>query len=384
MNTTTFTKKYYINRKKTNSVKYQVLKKGDYLPMWIADMDFKCDETVIKKLKEYIEFGDYGYANMPKDYYKIFINWHKTRNNINYKQEWIRFSYGAVDAMYQIIYTYTKPNDQIMINTPLYPPFKATINQTKRKVINSKLINNNGYFTFDFDDIERKFKTKKVKLFMLCSPHNPIGRVWKKGELEELFELCKKYKVLVCSDEVHSDIIMPDQKYYPSLYFKKYQDNIISIVAASKSFSLAVFSHCHIIIPNTKLREKLISYQQLNHRYSLNTFCCLPTYLNYKYGNEWMDSLNNVVYENYQYIHDKLHKYFEMTNLEGSYLLFLNLGKYNDLSSGAESLKKNCKIIVNPGESFDPDYNNWVRINLATSLSNIKKAVSSIKKYYLK
>ena len=221
-------------------------------------------------------------------------------------------------------------------------------------------------------------------MLMLCSPHNPIGRVYKKGELETLFELCRKYKVLICSDEVHSDIIMPDQTYIPSLAFKKYQNMIISIVAASKSFSLAVFNHCHIIIPDKKLRNKLIAYQQINHRYSLNAFCCLPTYLNYKYGGEWMDSLNNVVYENYQYFYDHLHQYFEMSNLEGSYLLFLNLGKYHDEKSGAKSLKENCKIIVNPGESFDESYNNWVRINLATSLTNIKKAVSAIKKYYIK
>ncbi len=384
MNNIQFTKKYYINRKKTNSVKYQMCKKGDYLPMWIADMDFKCDERVARELSKYIEFGDYGYANIPEDYYKVFINWHKTRNNVTYKQDWIRFSYGAVDAMYQVLYTFSKPNDLIMINTPLYPPFKATIEQTGRKVLSSKMINNNGYFTLDFNDIERKFKTKKVKILMLCSPHNPVGRVYKKGELETLFELCKKYNVLVCSDEVHSDIIMPDQTFIPSLAFKKYHDIIISIVAASKSFSLAVFNHCHIIIPNEKLRNKLIKYQQINHRYSLNAFCCLPTYYNYKYGAQWMDDLNNVVYENYQYFYDNLHQHFEMTNLEGSYLLFLNLGKYNDENSAAKSLEKNCKIIVNPGESFDSQYNNWVRINLATSLANVKKAVNSIKKYYLK
>ena len=145
--------------------------------MWIADMDFKCDERVARELSKYIEFGDYGYANIPEDYYKVFINWHRTRNNVTYKQDWIRFSYGAVDAMYQVLYTFSKPNDLIMINTPLYPPFKATIEQTGRKVLSSKMINNNGYFTLDFNDIERKFKTKKVKILMLCSPHNPVGRV---------------------------------------------------------------------------------------------------------------------------------------------------------------------------------------------------------------
>lgn len=379
MNNKEFTEKYYIKRENTNCVKWVHAKANKCLPMWIADMDFKNDERIIKALSDFINYGDYGYSQLPNDYYETYIKWHHDRNDVDYKKEWIRFTKGAVDAMYQVIYSLTNKGDAIMINPPLYPPFKATIKQCGRKVVESNLQKNGNYFTFNYKDIENKFKTKNVKMFMLCSPHNPVGRCFKKGELEELFELCKKYNVLVCSDEVHSDIIMPDQKFIPSLALKKYQNIVVSINALSKTFSLPIFAHCHVVIPSTKLRAKFDKYQKDTHRASINFFNALPSYYGYKYGSEWLDCLNNVIFENYNYVKKELGKYMEMTPIEGSYLLFLNLGKYNKDKSAAKYLAKTCNIMVNAGETFDSKYNDWVRINLATSLSNVKKAVKAIK-----
>ena len=379
MDNKTFTKRYYIDRSKANTVKWQRGRKMNALPMWVADMDFKDDERVINKLKEFIEKGDYGYNNLPEDYYDVFSSWHKKRNNVVYDKETIRFCRGAVDGMYQVIYALTEKGDSILINTPLYPPFKSTIRNCGRKVVEVSMIDNDGYFTFDYKAIERKFKTGKIKMMMLCSPHNPVGRVFKKGELEELFDLCHKYHVLVLSDEVHSDIIMPDQEFIPSLALKKYQNDIISLVAASKSFSLAVFSHCHVIIPNKKLFNKFVAYQQEYHLGGPNIFCALPTYYNYIYGEEWLDSLNNVVYENYSYFYKQLSPYFEISNLEGSDLIFVNISKYNKGESAAKYLIEKCHLLFNEGETFDPRYNNWVRVNLATSLNNVKKAVKALK-----
>ena len=379
MDSRSFTKKYYIDRRKANTVKWQRGRKLNCLPLWIADMDFKDDERVIEKLKEFMEKGDYGYGNLPEDYYDVFIDWHKRRNNVEYRRDAIRFTKGAVDAMYQVIYALTNKGDSILINTPLYPPFKASIKQCGRKPVEVSMIDNDGYFTFDYKAIERKIKSGRIKMLMLCSPHNPVGRVFKKGELEELFDLCHRYHVLILSDEVHSDIIMPDQEFIPSLALKKYQNEMISLVAASKSFSLAVFSHCHVIIPNRKLLRKFIDYQQKHHSGSVNAFNALPTYYNYIYGEQWLDSLCNVVFENYQYFSKELSPYFEISNLEGSYLIFVNIGEYNKDESASKYLIEKCGLLCNDGESFAKGYNNWVRINLATSMKNIKKAVSALK-----
>ena len=381
MNSEQFTKRYYIDRRKNDSVKWQRGIKMNCLPMWIADMDFKPEERVVDALKTFIEKGDYGYANLPKDYYQVFIDFHERRHKIRYEQEWIRFTKGAIDAMYQIIYSLTEENDGILIAAPAYPPFYSTVKESGRKLFVTDMIDNDGYFTFDYKDIEKKFSKGKIRMFMLCSPHNPLGRVFKKGELEELFELCRKYDVLVCADEVHADIVLPDQEFLPALSFKKYRRNIVSISAVAKTFSLAVFSHCHVIIPNASLRRKFIAYQRHTHTGSVNVANALSTYYCFKYGDEWLDALNNVIDENYAYFRKELSPYLKMTSLEGTYLLFVDLGPYAEGSTAFETLIKECQILANAGESFAPGYETWVRINLATSMANIRKAVRSLKKF---
>ena len=381
MNNREFEKRYYSNRSKYNSVKMKVAKEKNCLAMWIADMDFKPDERIVKALNEFISYGDYGYAELPDDYYDVLNNWNEKRHNLTIKKEWVRFSKGAIDGLYQVIYALTKEKDGIMINTPVYHPFKQTIKQTNRTVIESPLINNDGYFTFDFKDIEEKFKKKNVKAIILCSPHNPVGRVYKKGELEELLYLAHKYHVLVISDEVHNDLIMPDQEFIPTLSFKKYMNEVITFTAVSKTFSFPVFEHCHVIIPSQKLRDKFDAYQKHEHRSSVNAFNALSTYYGLKYGSEWLDQVNNIIWENYKYFTEKLSKYYEISVLEGSYLIFVNIGKHNKDKSAANYLIEKCHIMANAGEAFGgKKYKNWVRINLATSLANIKKAVNELEK----
>ena len=381
MDTKQFIDKYYIDRSNGNSVKWSMYQNDLLLPMWIADMDFKCDEKVIDALKDFINEGDFGYYNPPHDYFETFINWHQKRHNITYQKDWICFSKGAVNAIFQIIHAFTNEKDKIMINTPLYPPFKDAIEKTNREVIISELINDNGYFYHNFEDIENKFKNENVKMLLLCSPHNPIGRVWKEDELNRLFELCQKYNVLVCSDEVHSDIIMPNHTFLPSLAFKQYQDMIISITTASKTFSLAIYSHTHIIIPNETLRDQFMRFQNKYNLDHPNIMNALPTYYCYKYGEQWLDDVINVINENYLYLKDHLGKYLEMSVLEGTYLVFLNLGEYNYLDNASELMMKECGLRFNDGLSFGKGYQNWVRINLATSKDNVIKACDNIVKY---
>ncbi|MEE3425056.1 MAG: aminotransferase class I/II-fold pyridoxal phosphate-dependent enzyme, partial [Erysipelotrichaceae bacterium] len=249
-----------------------------------------------------------------------------------------------------------------------------------RRLYESKMIDNDGFFTFDYKDIEKKFKTGRIKMFMLCSPHNPLGRVFKKGELEELFELCRKYNVLICADEVHCDLIMPDQEFLPAYSFSKYRNRMVTITAAAKTFSLALFSHCHIIIADPKLRKRFIAYQQKAHKGSVNVFNALPTYYSYQFGEEWLDAFNNVVFENYSYIRKELGKDLEICTLEGSYLLFINLEGYCQGKTAFDTLVKDCSIVANAGETFAKGYESWARLNLATSLKNIRKAVRNIKK----
>lgn len=375
-----FEKKYYNDRKKSNSVKWQEGRKQNCIPMWIADMDFRPDERIVKALNDFISYGDYGYATLPEDYYDVLNQWNQVRHNISYDKEWVRFSQGAIDGLFQVLYALTNEKDGIMINTPVYHPFKATIKETNRTVIESPLINNDGYFTFDYKDIEKKFAKGNVKAIILCSPHNPVGRVWKKGELEELLDLCHKYHVLIISDEVHNDLIMPDQEFIPTLSFKKYQNETVVFSAVSKTFSFPVYQNCHVIIPSKKLRTKFDAYQKHTHRKE-NNFNALTTYYGYKYGAEWLDTVNKIIFENYNYFYSKLAKYYEITPLEGSYLIFVNIGEHCKERNASDYLIKKCHILTNSGEAFGgKKYKKWVRVNLATSLANVKKAVKELEK----
>lgn len=378
MKTSEFTKKYYIDRKNTDSIKWDNPEVKNKLPMFIADMDFKCDEKIINPLKERIKHGAYGYSFLPKDYYDVLIKWNKDQNNITLKKEWIRFSKGAVDGIFQVLHALTKEKDSILITTPVYPPFKSSILTSKRKVVISKLKRKNNLYTFDYKDIEKKIINNKVKMMILCSPHNPLGRVWKKEELNNLFKILHKHHVIILSDEVHSDLIMPAHKFIPSLSLKEYQDDIITLFAASKTFSLALYSHCHVVIKNEKLRNKFDAYQKENHLDSVNILNAYPTYYGYKYCKNWVNDLNNVIYENYEYIVNRLSKYVDILKLEGTYLLFINFNKYTN--NAYKFLYDKCDIVTNDGETFAKGYASWARFNIATSLDNIKKACDRIEK----
>lgn len=371
-----FTKKYYVKRTNTNCVKWDASKAQGLIPMWIADMDFKTDEHIISGLTRRIEHGAFGYSLSPKDYFDAFIAWHQRRHDVTYDRDWIRFTSGAVDGIVQCLYAFTEEKDAVLITTPVYPPFSGSIKRTGRTLVTSPLLVEDNYCSFDYRDIERKFKKKNVKAMILCSPHNPLGRVWKKGELEELFDLCQKYNVLVISDEVHGDLIMPDQEFVPALSLKKYHDSVVSLSAVSKTFNLAIFYHSQVIIPNRKLRKIFDEMQYKYHKEDPNEFSLLASYYGYKHGDEWLDGLLEVVYDNYKYLYKRLSPYCDILPLEGSYLCFVNFK--DSVEEAADFLKEDCGILANPGESFGKGYETWARFNLATSHAVIKKACDAI------
>ena len=371
-----FTKKYYVKRQGTRCAKWDTMKKKTTLPMWVADMDFKTDEHIINGLVKRIEHGAFGYTMEPEDYKKAFCDWHQRRHHVEYEEDWIRYSPGAVDGIIECLYAFTKEKDAVLITTPVYPPFSGSVKRTKRTLVTSPLKDTDNYFTFDYPDIEKKFRTKNVKAMILCSPHNPLGRVWKKGELEELFDLAKKYNVLIISDEVHGDLIMPDQEFVPALALKLHRDHVVTLTAVSKTFNLAIFYHSHVLIPNKKLRKQFDAYQESVHKGDPNQLSLLASYYGYLYGDKWLDGLNEVIYDNYKYLKKRLSPYCDIVPLEGTYLCFVN---FKDRVENAKKfLLEECDVYVNAGESFGKGYDTYARFNLATSHSNIKKACDAI------
>ena len=382
-----FLKEYLVERKGTYSLKWDALDKrfgnADLISMWVADMEIKAPKEVIEALKERCEHGVFGYSYVSDEYYNSVINWLKEKHNYEIKKEWLRFTNGVVTAIYCFVNIFTKIDDAILILTPVYYPFHNAVKDNNRKLITCDLKNTDGYFTIDYEEVEKKIVENKVKLFIQCSPHNPAGRVWKEKELAKILEICKKHNVLVISDEIHQDIIMKGYKHIPSAIVAngKYADNLITVSAASKTFNLAGLIHSNIIISNDELRKKYDKEIKKINQTEINILGMLATQVAYEKGSEWLENVKEIIEDNFNYLKTELNKHIPeitITNLEGTYLVFLDLRKIIPIDKVKEFIQDKCNLAIDFGEWFGASFKGFIRINLATDPEIVKKAVESI------
>jgi len=346
-----FLKEYLVERKGTNSLKWDALDKRfgnpNLLSMWVADMEIKTPKEIVEALKERIEHGVFGYSYVSDDYYNAVIKWHKEKHNYEIKKEWIRFSTGVVTAIYWFINIFTKVNDSVLILTPVYYPFHNAVKDNNRKLITCDLKNTDGYFTIDYDEVEKKIVENNVKLFIQCSPHNPAGRVWKEEEL----------------------------------------DNLITISAASKTFNLAGLIHSNIIISNNELRKKYDEEIKKINQTEGNILGMLATQVGYEKGEYWLENIKELIEDNFNYLKSELNKNIPeitVTNLEGTYLVFLDLRKIISIDKVKEFIQDKCNLAIDFGEWFGKNFKGFIRINLATDPQIVKKAVENIINEYKK
>lgn len=382
-----FLKEYLVERKGTYSLKWDALDKrfgnADLISMWVADMEIKAPKEVIEALKERCEHGVFGYSYVSDEYYNSVINWLKEKHNYEIKKEWLRFTNGVVTAIYCFVNIFTKVDDAVLILTPVYYPFHNAVKDNNRKLITCDLKNTDGYFTIDYDEVEKKIVENKVKLFIQCSPHNPAGRVWKEEELARILEICKKHNVLVISDEIHQDITMKGYKHIPSAIVAngKYADNLITVSAASKTFNLAGLIHSNIIISNDELRKKYDKEIKKINQTEINILGMLATQVAYEKGSEWLENVKEIIEDNFNYLKTELNKHIPeitITNLEGTYLVFLDLRKIIPIDKVKEFIQDKCNLAIDFGEWFGASFKGFIRINLATDPEIVKKAVESI------
>ena len=386
-----FLKEYLVDRKNTNSLKWDALDvrygDPDLISMWVADMEIKSPKEIIEALKNRCEHGVFGYSYASDEYYSALISWLKENHNFNIEKDWIRFSQGVVTAIYCFINIFTKINDSVLILTPVYYPFHNAVKDNNRKLITSDLINDNGYFTINYEDVEKKIIENDVKLFIQCSPHNPAGRVWKEDELRKMLEICKKHNVLVVSDEIHQDLVLKGNKHIPAATVDncKYADNIITVNAASKTFNLAGLTHSNIIISNLKIREKFdFEFKKIN-QIEVNILGMLATQVGYEKGKEWLENLIDLIQDNYDYLKSELNKNIPdiiVTPLEGTYLAFLDLRKIISVNEVKNFIQDKARLAIDFGEWFGDSFKGFIRLNLATDPEIVKKAVSNIIKVY--
>ena len=388
-----FLKEYLVERKGTYSLKWDALDKrfgnADLISMWVADMEIKAPKEVIEALKERCEHGVFGYSYVSDEYYNSVINWLKEKHNYEIKKEWLRFTNGVVTAIYCFVNIFTKVDDAILILTPVYYPFHNAVKDNNRKLITCDLKNTDGYFTIDYDEVEKKIVENNVKLFIQCSPHNPAGRVWKEEELAKILGICKKHNVLVISDEIHQDIIMKGYKHIPSAIVAngKYADNLITVSAASKTFNLAGLIHSNIIISNAELRKKYDEEIKKINQTEISILGMLATQVAYEKGSEWLENVKEIIEDNFNYLKTELNKHIPeitITNLEGTYLVFLDLRKIIPIDKVKEFIQDKCNLAIDFGEWFGASFKGFIRINLATDPEIVKKAVENIITEYKK
>ena len=379
----------YVDRRNTNCNKWDgqtgMFGEEGLHAMWVADMDFKTASCVIDALKEYVESGVYGYYKVPEEYYQSFINWEREHHNLVIKKEWIRFSPGVVARFHWLVQMLTEPGEAVIVNTPVYYPFLNAVKNNNRRLICSDLICDGGHYQINYEDFEKQIDEEHVKLFILCSPHNPVGRVWKKEELAKIFEICRKHQVYIISDEIHQDLIFGNHQHTPSLCFEEYRDLMVMLAAPSKTFNLAGGQNSIVIIADEELREKWDVYTTGNRVLGGSAFGYIAAQAAYEGGAEWLEQVKKQIYENFEYLKEELAKKLPkavVTPLEGTYLCWVDLGAYIPAEKVKEVVQKKCRLAVDFGDWFGGKrFGTHIRIKLATSLENVEITVNVLAKY---
>lgn len=375
-----------ISRKNTRSVKWdmagKVFQSEDVLPMWVADMDFQAPKEVNEALIKRAEHGIYGYTVIDDDVKNSVVNWLSDRHQWTIQPEWLTFSPGVVSSLHMAIEAFTEPGDKILIQTPVYTPFYTVIKTHGREMVKNPLIEKDQYFTIDFDDFEEKLKTG-VKAFILCSPHNPVGRVWKKEELEEIARLCLKYDVMIFSDEIHADLVFPGEKHTPIASLSdEVLENTITCMAPSKTFNLAGLEASYVIAADAEKRKKLKN-QFLKSGYNglLNTMANTALEAAYTYGKTWLEELMQLLENHKNYVTEQLEAEtnLKVTRSEGTYLLWLDC---TGLGLSGKELKQfmieKARVGLNAGLDYGDEGEHYMRMNIACPRATLEEGVNRI------
>ncbi len=377
-----------IDRRNTNCVKYDALDiyfgKEDLQPLWVADMDFKTPDVINKAILNRANHGIYGYAKPSLKTYKLIQKWMKNRHNWDIQTNWISFANGVVPSYSAAIEAYSNEGDEIIVQTPVYFPLFKCVKKNNRKLITNPLIEKNGYYTMDLEDLKSKI-SKKTKILTLCSPHNPVGRVWSKKVLEELANICIENNIVIISDEIHADLVF--KKFTPLASISKEISNItLTLNSAGKTFNIAGLNCSYAISENNELLEKFNDICIKREINSINIFGFTALEAAYESGEPWLDELLIYLKSNIKLVEDYLKENSSKISFyppEATYLLWLSFKNY-DISHTKvnKKLLNESKIALNNGKSFGSEGNNYFRLNCALQKEKLELALSKLVTYF--
>lgn len=375
-----------IERRGTYSMKWDFLQEKvgdeDILPLWVADMDFPSPPPVVEAIQKRASHGIYGYTGLPESYFQALISWMSRRFSWEIKKEWIVFTPGVIPAIHLAVQAFTQPGDKVIIQPPVYRPFYLAVINNGRRLISNPLLNDGGYYRMDIASLERQIDDQ-TRLLILCSPHNPVGRVWRPEELRQLVKICAQAGIIIVSDEIHADLIMPGFKHLPThLATEEAPEITVTCTAPNKTFNIAGLEMGNTIISNPHLRSRFQHTLFKAGLFLANAFGIIATEVAYNQGEEWLEEVIRYIQNNYLFLKNFLAQHLpevKVTPLEGTYLAWLDFRPFG-LSDDElkEKLLREAKVWLDEGPKFGQGGEGFQRLNLACPRALLEEALTRI------
>ncbi len=376
-----------VDRSENRAGKYDERQKkfgtADVIPLWVADMDFQTAQPIIDACVEKAMEGIWGYTYRPDSYFDAILGWQFRRHGWKIDKEKVSWSLGVVPAMSAIVKVFTRKGDSIMIQTPVYSEFYDITEAWERNVVENQLVEQDGTWTIDFEDFEEKAKDPNVKIFLLCSPHNPLGIVWTKEQLQKMFEICHANDVLMVSDEIHSDLVFHGKKHIPTAMISETaRDHVISCISGTKTFNLAGLQASTNVFPNLEMKAAFDKFWMNLDIHRNNAFSSVAMEAAFNEGEEWLEQLLPYLSENFEFIRDYCEKYIPKIKPnvpDATYLVWLDC---RELGMNNERLRKfmieDAKLGLNEGYTFGRSLSGYMRLNAACPRSVLEIAMKQL------
>lgn len=375
------------NRENTNAEKYTARKRlfgtEDILPIWVADMDIDTPSFVFEDIQKRLTHSVLGYEEVPDSAFNAQINWMKNNHGVEFELKDMIYSHSVVASINVAIEAFTNEGDNVIVQTPVYPPFFQSIKRHNREVLENNLVlREDGTYRFDLEDLKSKIN-KNTKLLLLCSPHNPVGRVWKEEELRELLDICVKNNIVVFADEIHSDLVFEGNKHISfSSLNQQAKDISITAIGVGKTFNLAGIAMSSVAIANENLKEKFLETYKKHHFADGSVVSHVAFQSAYTHGKDWLEELKIHLYKNYEMLQKLCDKYptkLKLTPIEATYLAWIDCRGLN-LSDKKlrDFFVKEAKLGLNPGLGFGKNGSGFMRLNFAVSLEMMEEVVSRL------
>ena len=375
-----------VRRRGTDSYKWDSAANGDVLPMWVADMDFRTAPAVVEALGRRVEHGIFGYTRVPDSYYDAVTGWFARRHDWQITREWMLYTSGVVPAISAIIKAATSPGDKVLVQTPVYNCFFSSIRNNGCEIVTSPLVPVDDTYVIDFEDLERKAADPGVKVLLVCNPHNPVGRVWSRGELTRMGEICLRHDVLVISDEIHCELVYPGCRYTPfASVSEAFLRGSVTCLSPSKAFNMAGLQIANIVCFDAGLRARIDRAINDNEVCDVNPFGVIATQAAYDDGEAWLDELLEYLHSNYTYMRSFCREHlpeFPIAKLEGTYLVWMDCRQLNLPSALLEErLISDAGLWLNAGTMYGAAGEGFMRWNIACPRTTLTEGLLRFQRF---